>query len=239
MPRGGIVQRLGLLLEGLVVVFVFGALVDLCARLFGLGESILVGRFLGFAALATILVLLFAALGLRARSENFADLGLSRERFAPALALLLGLLAGLVVAALGFGLELAFANFGFAAPNLPFGVTGLWSFVGFSLGALLLGGLAEELIFRGYAFRRLEKGLGSQRSSKGKLDSGTLWAVLLLSTLFGLSHAYQGWTGQVQTGLMSLAFFGVYFAVKRDLGVVIVAHATVDAIGFWFLWQAV
>ncbi|MFT5464077.1 MAG: membrane protease YdiL (CAAX protease family), partial [Planctomycetota bacterium] len=91
----------------------------------------------------------------------------------------------------------------------------------------------------GYALRRLEEGLGTSARGKGKRDQGTLWAVLLLSTLFGLAHAYRGWTGQLETGLMSLALFGVYFAAKRDLGVVIVAHATVDAIGFWFLWQAV
>ena len=226
--------RMGLLFEGLLVVFAFGALVDLLRRLFGLGKDPGAWGFLGYALVLSLLVVLGVFGGLRLRRENFRDLGFSRERYAPALALALGVGAGLLVAALGFGMELAFGMLDLPVPAPAVEVTGTFSYVLFALSGFLVAGLCEELVFRGYALRRLEAAL----AKGGKARQGTLWAVLLLSALYGLAQMDQGWTGQLEAGVFSLALFGVYFVAKRDLGVVIAAHGTLQAILFWFAWLA-
>lgn len=235
----GLLRRLGFLFEGLLVVFVFGALRDLGRRLFGLEEPFSSGRFLLFSLALAVLVVLCVALGLRARDENFHDLGLSRERYAPALAFALGLAGGIVVASVGFGLDLARALAELPSPRAPYAIESGWDFTWYVFAGLLLFGLCEELVIRGYAFRRLEEGFSrSGRGAKAARRRATLWSALLLSALVGFAHASEGWTGQVLHGAQSLALFGVYLLSKRDLGVVLVAHATAAAVEFWFVWKA-
>jgi len=62
---------------------------------------------------------------------------------------------------------------------------------------------------------------------------GAAWAtaVLVSSIVFGLVHFSWGIVGMVQTTLMGLALAASYLVVKRNLWVLIVAHAGIDREG--------
>ena len=222
----GALARIGLLLEGLAYVFVYGAALDLVARLLGTAPPYTAGESLGSSFLVFVIVVAATFGGLRARGENYHDLGLSRERYAPALAIVLGLVGGICVAALGFAAEVGLALLGQPEPLRDYAASGWSTFGVHLLGGFLLFGVAHELVFRGAAFRRLERAF----AKKGEPRRGLLWSALLLSALVGFAHAGEGWTGQLVAALTSLGLFGVFLAAKRDLGVVIVAHTTLFAV---------
>jgi membrane protease YdiL (CAAX protease family) len=91
-----------------------------------------------------------------------------------------------------------------------------------TLAAVLVSAaLGEEVLFRGYFFERLGKLLG-----RGK---GALTATILLSaTLFALAHYQdQRLPGVEQAAVTGLVFGGIY-AWRKQLWVVIIAHAAFD-----------
>jgi len=54
-------------------------------------------------------------------------------------------------------------------------------------------------------------------------------AIILSSIIFGLVHFEWGVTGMVQTGFMGLALGVSYLVVKRQIWILILAHAYMDA----------
>ena len=99
-----------------------------------------------------------------------------------------------------------------------------------AIWAMLMAGLGEETVFRGWMFERL-----------GKLFGNKLWAkaliVVLSSVLFGLGHyANQGWPGVEQATIFGLVF-GSIFAATGRIFMLMVAHAAFDltalAIIYW------
>jgi membrane protease YdiL (CAAX protease family) len=91
-----------------------------------------------------------------------------------------------------------------------------------TLFALTAGaGFGEETLFRGFFFARLGRIFGSSRFAK-------IAIVLLTSALFGLAHySGQGLAGAVQGAIVGLVF-GTFFAIKRRIGILMIAHATFD-----------
>lgn len=87
------------------------------------------------------------------------------------------------------------------------------------IGALLLAGVAEELLYRGYAFERLRVFLGSGQAA--------LWiSVLVSAALFALAHYRdQGVPGVAQSAITGLAFAGM-FARRGQIWSPIIAHIT-------------
>jgi membrane protease YdiL (CAAX protease family) len=88
-----------------------------------------------------------------------------------------------------------------------------------------LAAFGEELVYRGYLLNRIA-GLVSTNQAG--------WAVSLLvsSILFGAVHAYQGASGVIATGLCGLLFGMMYLASGRNLWMSIIAHGTLDTVGF-------
>jgi len=86
--------------------------------------------------------------------------------------------------------------------------------------AVLIGGAAEEILFRGYAFESLT------------LITGSLWlagAIPLL--LFAIAHVPMwGWPASL-TILLSGAILTVWYAWHRDLSANIIAHCLTDFVG--------
>ncbi len=79
----------------------------------------------------------------------------------------------------------------------------------------LTAGICEELLFRGFLLAYLG-------------DFMPLgWAVGVAALLFGLSHAYQGWRGVLQTTLVAAAAGGLYLWIG-SLWLVMAIHAWVD-----------
>ena len=93
-------------------------------------------------------------------------------------------------------------------------------------------GFGEETVFRGYLFERFGKLFGESTSAK------TL-TVVLTSAWFGVIHyPFQGLAGAQQATLVGL-IFGTFFALKRQIVPLIVAHIAFDlmavAIIYWDL----
>jgi uncharacterized protein len=107
------------------------------------------------------------------------------------------------------------------------GLLAFWIAVSWSLAAFV-----EEAAYRGWILTRFAE-LG--RYSRGAWMVG----ILASSALFGLAHAYQGVSGMVVTGHTGLLFAGVYLLTGRNLWAAIVAHGSLDTIGFILMYLGV
>jgi membrane protease YdiL (CAAX protease family) len=102
-----------------------------------------------------------------------------------------------------------------------------WIALSWTLAACL-----EEVGYRGWILTRFAE-LG--RYSRG----AWIGAMLASSVLFGIVHSYQGVSGMISTGLTGLVFAGVYLATGRNLIAAIVAHGSLDTIGFVLMYLGV
>jgi uncharacterized protein len=92
---------------------------------------------------------------------------------------------------------------------------------GIVLTILVSAAVGEEIFYRGYFFERMGKWLGSGVPVR-------IAAVILTSVLFGLAHlAGQGRDGAVQ-GVIVGAVFGTIYAARRNLWLLVFAHASFD-----------
>jgi uncharacterized protein len=109
-------------------------------------------------------------------------------------------------------------------------LAGNTSLLPYAVWAMLVAGFAEETVFRGYLFERLQKLL---KIKKGK----TFLIVLLTSVLFGLAHyTSQGMTGVEQATVTGLVF-GAMYSYTKEIWTVMIIHAAFDltalAIIYW------
>src|SRR5881396_486060 len=99
-----------------------------------------------------------------------------------------------------------------------------------SLGvAWTLAAVGEEFVYRGYLLTRIARGLG---------DTPRAWlgALAVTSILFGVSHRYQGASGMVSAGLGGFTFGLLYLVTGCNLWVAVIAHGTMDTVGFLLLF---
>jgi CAAX protease family protein len=91
--------------------------------------------------------------------------------------------------------------------------------------AWALAAFGEEMVYRGYLMNRVADLLNRTR---------TAWVISLIVVHlgFGLAHAYQGWTGIIDEGLMGLLLGIIYLRTGRNLSVPIIAHGIGDTIDF-------
>ena len=89
---------------------------------------------------------------------------------------------------------------------------------GFLMFAALVAGVAEETLFRGYAFTRIAELTGSE-----------VLAGLITVAVFALVHLRLGSWGAVATVLVNGAVLTAFFAWRHDLLANITAHALADA----------
>jgi membrane protease YdiL (CAAX protease family) len=82
-------------------------------------------------------------------------------------------------------------------------------------------GFCEEFVFRGYVQRQLLA-----------LSNNILAAVVGQAVVFGLMHAYQGWTLVIQVSIIGM-LFGALAAWRKTLRVGMIAHGWHD---FWAGW---
>jgi membrane protease YdiL (CAAX protease family) len=164
-------------------------------------------------------------ISLRQRGLTWRDVGLARPRNW-ALALGLGLLFGLCMEGLElFVTQPLLAKFLGAQPDFSafqrlhgnvklffISILFAWTFAAFG----------EEMVWRGYLMNRVA-GLISRRGA---------WtaSLILVNTVFGLAHAYQGATGVLDEAIMGAILGLVYLACRRNLAVPIVAHGVADSV---------
>lgn len=189
------------------------------------------GALLKAGLLVTPLVLLGLAVLLRARGEGPAAVGLSGMAGRWRRALLVGLAGGLVLWLPGAWLAGLLDGWGWGGPEGVFLVEGAGGVLVATLGAALLGGVCEELVFRGFLLTRLE-GLLMDPARPER----SFWLAALLSALwFGAGHGYQGPSALVVTTLWGLGLALLLRLCKRRLVPVMVAHTTLDLLGFLVL----
>ena len=99
-----------------------------------------------------------------------------------------------------------------------------WIVVGF-----VLGGLLEEILFRGFLMTRISEIL----SKNTKRD---ILALLFTSLLFGLCHFYQGWSGVISTGFTGFILGLVFLAFNKNLWYSILTHGFVNLTSLTILY---
>jgi membrane protease YdiL (CAAX protease family) len=110
-------------------------------------------------------------------------------------------------------------RFGNLPGNLP--ATLWWIALGW-----LIGGFAEEMIFRGFVLNRLEAILPRRAW-------GSAVAVLLQALLFGAAHAYnRGLFGLLVLGTVGAVLGAFYLVFRRNLWPTILAHGMGNTLGF-------
>lgn len=87
------------------------------------------------------------------------------------------------------------------------------------VAVILLAGVAEELLYRGYLFERLRALIGSGRAV-------LLASIAISAALFAIAHYRdQGLLGVAQSAITGLAF-ATMFACSRNIWSPIIAHIT-------------
>ena len=95
--------------------------------------------------------------------------------------------------------------------------------------AWTLAAFGEEFVYRGYLVTRIARVLG---------DTPRAWlgALVVTSILFGVGHQYQGLSGMITAGLGGFTFGLLYLVTGCNLWVAVVAHGTMDTVGFLLLF---
>jgi membrane protease YdiL (CAAX protease family) len=96
--------------------------------------------------------------------------------------------------------------------------------------AWIIGGLAEEMLFRAFLITRLERLFS-------RIPLGLVFAVGLPAVLFGQQHFYyQGIGGAVATGGVALVSGILYLLCKRNLWPLSLSHGLINSIGLTLIY---
>jgi membrane protease YdiL (CAAX protease family) len=188
--------------------------------------AILLGNFL-FVPLSAILVVLWA----RASRTPWRDLGFVRPGnwgITIASGVVFGMLLKLAMKSIVMPLlgadpvNQAFRYLQGNAAALP----------GILLLVIVGAGFGEETLFRGYAFERLRRVVGTSAAA-------TVLTVVVTSAWFGAVHyPFQGVPGVQQATIVGV-IFGTIYAVTRTIPMLMIAHAAFDvtavALIYWRL----
>jgi membrane protease YdiL (CAAX protease family) len=177
-------------------------------------------------------LLLFGWLSLRVRKLRWRDVGLKRFRNWKT-TIALGVAAGILLECLElFVTQPLLVKFLHKQPDLEVfrdlnrnpGMTLIYIALAWTLAAF-----CEEMVYRGYLMNRVADLFNRTRPA---------WIISLIAVHvgFGLAHAYQGWTGVVDEGLMGLLLGIIYLRTGRNLSVPIIAHGIGDTIDFLLIF---
>lgn len=105
----------------------------------------------------------------------------------------------------------------------------LAAYLGWLSIAWVAGGFAEEIIFRGYLINKIS-------AIFNDTFLASIIAIVAQATLFGLAHFYQGWGGMLSIALGAIFSGTFYVLIKRNLWVLIFAHAIWDTLGITLIF---
>lgn len=188
---------------------------------------------------ANVLMLLTVWIGLRLRGQTWDHFGLPFRfgglrwlvrTFLLSVVVVILALAGfivgsMVISAVGAGQQGSdMSAYNYLRGNLPMLLA--------ALGAVyVVSSFGEEVIYRGFLINRIAE-IGKRSKAAWML------AVVASSVVFGLAHFDWGIVGIVQTTFMGLALGICYLVVKRNLWVLVLAHACMDTLLLLQLYQA-
>jgi hypothetical protein len=81
----------------------------------------------------------------------------------------------------------------------------------------IIGGLSEELTYRGYWMNRFADLFGGSQV-------GWIISIVVINAIFGYAHLRQGMSGVISSTLSGLAYTAVYFLSGRNLWAAIITH---------------
>ncbi len=184
------------------------------------------------------------ALCLKRGEERWSGIGLKRPD-SIARALLWTLLIFVVTMGAGFAVEAFVSAVTSGASMPPPGVDeryanrfahlpgNLLAYLQWLAIAWIVGGFAEELLFRGFLISRFERLFS-------RLPFAVVLAVLLQAVLFGHQHFYyQGFAGALATGLIALVSGAFYVLLKRNIWPLILSHGLANTLGFTLIYLGV
>jgi uncharacterized protein len=171
---------------------------------------------------------LFGWISLRARKLRWRDVGLSRFRDWKT-TIGLGIAAGLLLEGLELfvsqpllvrllGKQPDLEDFRPLIGNLKLTLI-------FVALAWTLAAFGEEMVYRGYLMNRVADLFNRSRRA-------WIISLIVVHVAFALAHAYQGWTGAIDEGLMGLLLGLIYLRTGRNLAVPVIAHGIADTVDF-------
>ena len=102
--------------------------------------------------------------------------------------------------------------------------------IGIGMG-WILGGFAEEIVFRGFLLKKISDQL------PGKI--GQVVAVAITSIIFGYLHAYQGFVGQLLAGIMGITLGSIFIMNKGRIWLNIFIHGFINTISIVTIYLGV
>ena len=97
----------------------------------------------------------------------------------------------------------------------------------------VIGGLTEELLFRGFLINRFEKAMAGIPFAIG-------FAIIFQAVIFGQQHMYyQGWVGFAATGAIGLISGLIYVFSKRRLLPLVLSHGLANTLGMTLMYLGV
>ncbi len=100
----------------------------------------------------------------------------------------------------------------------------LWILIGF-----VLGGVLEEVLFRGFLLNRIAKFLGGNMFA-------SITALVVTSAIFGLCHLYQGVSGSISTAFIGFLLGSIYLLSGKNLYYAIFTHGFINFTGLTILY---
>jgi membrane protease YdiL (CAAX protease family) len=199
------------------------------------GENLFAKQLIVVAANVVMLIMVWLGLCLRGQEPSYLGLSMDFEGwksiawgFAKSLLVLMMAMAGFIFGSIimmnltGLPQQADVSGFDFLQGNLALFLVSLISIYFFS-------SFGEEIIYRGFLITRLEELFGGNRKALA-------WAMLVSSLVFGLAHFGWGVAGMVQTTFMGLALAISFIIFKRNLWILVAAHAYMDSALIWPLY---
>lgn len=180
----------------------------------------------------TPLLVLVAWASIHIRGSKWRDLGLTVGP-QPARMAVIGIVAGLAFWLLEYFIETpALQAVTGRYPDLSdfAPVVGNVGILALLLGVnILLAGLGEELVWRGYALSRVAEAVGTQWK----------WPIALLAVnvAFGLAHSYQGEAGVTQAAVQGVLLGILFLWTGRNLVAPVMAHIVANTCDFLLIFS--
>lgn len=95
----------------------------------------------------------------------------------------------------------------------------------------VLGGFLEEMLFRGYLLKRIQRVLGPS-------PAATALAIALPALAFGLAHSYQDSAGMISTGAIGAILGALFVWYRSNLWLPILVHGFSNVVGITLIYTS-
>jgi hypothetical protein len=99
-------------------------------------------------------------------------------------------------------------------------------FIGFMW---VVAGFGEEFLYRGFFMKHLAEVLGNK-------DRAWLISAIIISSIFGMAHLYQGVSGIITTGMVGFFLSMVFYWNRENLVLPMLVHGFYDMIGITLIF---